>query len=461
MLLAERLVGEARSRRAQKMAPRERVVLRVSAALFVISAVAIALTVPNERSVEPLVVIGLVIGYVLAERVRFEFGGTYGTAEQLLLVPLFLLAPLPLVPLIIALANVAAMLPDMFEGTWHRERLTGRLADCWFCVFPVLVLAALAPGEASLQHTWVYLLAFLAQLAGDFAWAWARDLLLDRVPFKERVSLWLGIARVDALFAPIALLVTVAAVQYPVALLAIAPITWLFHSFAQDREARYAKTLELHRAYRGTVMLLSDVVESEDTYTAEHSRSVVELVNAVADELAIAPESRQELEFAAMLHDVGKIVIPKEILNKPSSLTDSEFEVMKTHTIEGQFMRDRVGGLLGRVGEIVRSCHERWDGKGYPDGLAGEDIPFASRIVFCCDAYNAMTSDRVYRRAMASQEALAELSKNAGTQFDPQVADAVRRVVEAGRPVFTSVDEVRAVLANAPLAPNTAPRASI
>ena len=104
MLLAERLVGEARSRRARKMAPRERVVLRVSAALFVISAVIIALTVPNERSVEPLVVIGLVVGYVLAERVRFEFGGTYGTAEQLLLVPLFLLAPLPLVPLIVALA---------------------------------------------------------------------------------------------------------------------------------------------------------------------------------------------------------------------------------------------------------------------------------------------------------------------------------------------------------------------
>jgi HD-GYP domain-containing protein (c-di-GMP phosphodiesterase class II) len=461
MLLAERLVGEARSRRARKMAPRERVVLRVSAALFVISAVIIALTVPNERSVEPLVVIGLVVGYVLAERVRFEFGGTYGTAEQLLLVPLFLLAPLPLVPLIVALANVAATLPDMFEGTWHRERLTGRLADCWFCIFPVVVLAALAPGEASLQHTWVYLLAFLAQLAGDFAWAWARDLLLDRVPFKERVSLWLGIARVDATFAPIALLVTVAAVEYPVALLAIAPITWLFHSFAQDREQRYAKTLELHRAYRGTVMLLSDVVESEDTYTAEHSRSVVELVNAVADELAIAPESRQELEFAAMLHDVGKIVIPKEILNKPSSLTDSEFEVMKTHTIEGQFMLDRVGGLLGRVGEIVRSCHERWDGKGYPDGLAGTDIPFASRIVFCCDAYNAMTSDRVYRRAMGSQDALAELTKNAGTQFDPQVADAVRRVVEAGRPVFTSVDEVRAVLANAPLAPDAAPRASL
>ena len=138
-----------------------------------------------------------------------------------------------------------------------------------------------------------------------------------------------------------------------------------------------------------------------------------------------------------MLHDVGKIVIPKEILNKPTSLTDSEFEVMKTHTIEGQFMLDRVGGLLGRVGEIVRSCHERWDGKGYPDGLAGKDIPFHARIVFCCDAYNAITSDRVYRRAKTSQDALDELEKNAGTQFDPEIVDAVCRVIAAGRPVFS------------------------
>ena len=129
---------------------------------------------------------------------------------------------------------------------------------------------------------------------------------------------------------------------------------------------------------------------------------------------------------------------------------------MKTHTIEGQFMLDRVGGLLGRVGEIVRSCHERWDGRGYPDGLAGTDIPFHSRIVFCCDAYNAMTSDRVYRRAKTSKEAMDELERNSGTQFDPQIVEAVSRVIAAGRPIFSGVDEVRAVLANTPLAASSA-----
>ena len=199
---------------------------------------------------------------------------------------------------------------------------------------------------------------------------------------------------------PIAFVITLAAVDEPLFLLTIGPLVWLLEIFSRDRRERYTATLELQRAYRGTVMLLSDVVEFDDNYTAEHSRSVVELVHAVADELGIDRAERQELEFAALLHDVGKIAIPKEILNKPAALTESEFEVMKTHTIEGQFMLDRVGGLLGRVGEIVRSCHERWDGSGYPDGLTGEEIPLASRIVFAADAYNAMTTDRPYRDAL-------------------------------------------------------------
>ena len=198
-------------------------------------------------------------------------------------------------------------------------------------------------------------------------------------------------------------------------------------------------------------MLLSDVVEYEDDYTAQHSRSVVELVNAVADEMNFEPRDRQELEFAAMLHDVGKIAISKEILNKPAKLTEKEFEVMKTHTIEGQFMLDRVGGVLGRVGEIVRSCHERWDGAGYPDGLRGEEIPLASRIVFVCDAYHAMTSDRVYRGAMSPTAALTELELNSGSQFDPATVEALGRVVDRGEPVVSTATDVRAVLASSAL----------
>jgi HD-GYP domain-containing protein (c-di-GMP phosphodiesterase class II) len=147
---------------------------------------------------------------------------------------------------------------------------------------------------------------------------------------------------------------------------------------------------------------------------------------------------------------VGKIAIPNEILNKPAKLTDEEFALMKTHTIEGQALLDRVGGRLAKVGEIVRSCHERWDGRGYPDGLIGDQIPEAARIVFCCDAYSAMTTDRPYRKALPQSEAIAELQNNCGTQFEPRVVDALIAVVEAdlaGADDGRYTDALRAVLA--------------
>jgi HD-GYP domain-containing protein (c-di-GMP phosphodiesterase class II) len=435
------------------MDPRERVVYTVSASAFLLVAAGIAILVPNERSVQPLVVVGLMLGYLLVERVRFEFGAGYNTPEQLVIVPIALLVPLPYVPVIIALCNVLAYVPDIVKGSWHRERLASRVADCWLCIPPVLVLAWLAPGELSFAQMGVYALAYAAQVLGDFAWTTVRDHLLEGLALRELVQPWWGSARVDAVFTPVAFLITLVAVDHPGALLAIGPLVWLLHSFSKDREQRYAKTLELHRAYRGTVMLLSDVVEFDDDYTGKHSRSVVELANAVADQLSVPEEDRRELEFAAMLHDIGKIAIPKEILNKPSALTDEEFRIMMDHTIEGQFMLDRVGGLLGRVGEIVRSCHERWDGQGYPDGLKGEEIPFAARIVFCCDAYHAMTSDRVYRAAMPREDAIAELVRNSGTQFDPAVVRALAEVVEEGEPMPSAVDELRAVLSTAPVRP--------
>jgi HD-GYP domain-containing protein (c-di-GMP phosphodiesterase class II) len=428
--------------------------------LFLAVAVVLVLYLPDERGTHPLVVPALLAGYILAQRVRFEFGGSFGTAEQLVIMPLLLLAPLPFVPFLIVAASLLASIPEIVRGDWHRERLVGTLADSWFCLPPVFVLATLAPGEASLDHASVYVLAFGAQLAGDAVWTFLRDRLLDHNPIQEVAASWYGTARVDAVLAPIGVLVAVPAVDHPLALLALVPLAWLLHSFSRDRTERYAKTLELNRAYRGVVMLLSDVVETDDAYTADHSKSVVELVNAVADQLNLPLDSRQELEFAAMLHDVGKISIPSKVLNKPSGLTDDEFELIKTHTIEGQFMLDRVGGLLGRVGEIVRSCHERWDGRGYPDGLAGDEIPLAARIVFACDAYHAITSDRVYRPARSKEAGLAELAANAGTQFDLTVVDALVKVIEDGEPLVAASDGVRAVLATVPVARDAHARAT-
>jgi HD-GYP domain-containing protein (c-di-GMP phosphodiesterase class II) len=433
----------------------ERVINVISACAFVAVALAIALLAPNERTIDPLLIAGLIAAYAIASRVRFEFGSTYVTPEQLVFVPTLLLLPLPLVPIVVVVAALLSQLPDFVERSWHRDRWMSCFADSWFCVGPVLVLSLFAPGEPEISHAGIYALAFGAQLVGDLGWATIRDRVVDRLPTVKRVpfaQIWrnyAGVAKFDALLSPVAAVIAIVAASEPFAVLAIVPLVLMLESFARERSERYANALELQRAYRGTVMLLSDVVEFDDPYTADHSRSVVDLVHAVAEEMKVDPRERQELEFAAMLHDVGKIAIPKEILNKPAKLTDDEFKVIKTHTIEGQHMLDRVGGLLGSVGEIVRSCHERWDGGGYPDGLKGEEIPLAARIVFTCDAYNAMTTDRVYRPAMPSEAALAELAAHSGTQFDPRIVLALTRVVGRFEVLDSgsAVDDIRVVLA--------------
>ena len=147
MLLAEQLVGEARERRRRQMSRRERVVNALSATAFVAVVAAIALFLPNERSVDPLLIVGLIAGYALVSRVRFEFGSTYVTPEQLAFIPTLLLLPLSLVPVVVVFAALLAQLPDFLERSWHRDRWVSCFADSWFCIGPVLVLAAMAPGE--------------------------------------------------------------------------------------------------------------------------------------------------------------------------------------------------------------------------------------------------------------------------------------------------------------------------
>jgi len=451
MLFDEQLVGEARERRATRMDSRERLVDGTSAVLFLCVAIVIVIALPSNRDFDLPLTVALIVGYALIARVRFEFADAYVSAEELAWVPFLLLLPAPYVPLFVAAAVVIATLPEYVSGTWHRGRWITCISDSWFSIGPVLVVGLLAPGAPSLSLEGFYALAFLAHRAGDFTWTLVRDRLLNPMPFAELVRTYFETVRVDAVFWLTGLIIALVAFREPAVLLTIGPLVWLLANFSRDRRERYSATLELNRAYRGTVMLLSDVVEFDDTYTADHSRSVVELVLAVADELEVKESKRQELEFAALLHDVGKISIPKAILNKPGKLDSDEFELIKTHTIEGQFMLDRVGGLLARVGEVVRSCHERWDGEGYPDGLVGDEIPFGARIVFTCDAYNAMTTDRPYRGAMAPEKALAELEANSGTQFDPRVVEALAAIVQKGNMPDSNVDEVRALVAGAQL----------
>jgi HD-GYP domain-containing protein (c-di-GMP phosphodiesterase class II) len=131
---------------------------------------------------------------------------------------------------------------------------------------------------------------------------------------------------------------------------------------------------------------------------------------------------------------VGKIAIPKEILHKPAKLDPAEWEIMKSHTVEGERFLARVGGFMVEVGRVVRSHHERWDGQGYPDGLAAEGIPLEARIIACCDSWNAMRTDRVYRKALSYEVARAELIGHSGSQFDPRIVEILLTIVERQEP---------------------------
>ena len=167
------------------------------------------------------------------------------------------------------------------------------------------------------------------------------------------------------------------------------------------------------------------MVEADDAYTGSHGRGVVELSLAVAEEMGLDAPQRRQVEFAALLHDVGKIAVPKEIINKPGALDDDEWEIMKRHTIEGERMLERVGGVLAEVGRDRSRLPRALGRQGYPDGLAGEEIPIEARIVSACDAFSAMTTTALLPQGDDGRAAIAELRACAGSQFDPDVAEAL------------------------------------
>ena len=172
------------------------------------------------------------------------------------------------------------------------------------------------------------------------------------------------------------------------------------------------------------------IVDSKDTYTSEHSQHVARLVEAVARELELDDETVEQLKLAALLHDLGKIAIPDTILKKPGCLEPDERRLVRAHVQFGHSLLEGLG--VDPVDSWVLHHHEHWDGSGYPDGLAGEDIPFGSRVILVADAYDAMTSDRSYRTASTATQALAEIRRRAGSQFDPDVVSALERCVVRG-----------------------------
>ncbi len=193
------------------------------------------------------------------------------------------------------------------------------------------------------------------------------------------------------------------------------------NQFERELTEQKTRTLEVEATAAET---LAAAVAARDSYTAEHSANVVEYASRVAVRLGLEGGALEEVRLVAQLHDVGKIATPDSILQKPAPLSADEWEIMRRHPIESEKLILQSPGLA-RLAPMIRAEHERWDGTGYPDRLAGKEIPLASRITLTCDAYSAMTTDRPYRKAMDEGSAREELRVNSGTQFDPTVVEAL------------------------------------
>jgi putative nucleotidyltransferase with HDIG domain len=400
----------------------------VVGAAFVLAAATLLALTGTRGSAEWLPAVAALMAMALAMNVRFDIGGGYTVATQLAFIPLlFALPPALIAPAVVG-ALVLGRLPDVVRGTLRPARLLLAIPNAWFALGPAAALAIVQPdgGRAGVA---LALLVLAAQLVGDFAASCVREALISGASVREQLEEAVWVYSVDAALTPIGFLAARTLTDGPIVVLCLVPLLALLGVFSRERRARMESLLELNTAYRGTALVLGDVIEADDGYTGEHSQGVVQLAMQVGRRLDLDPRALRNLEFAALLHDVGKIAIPKDIINKPSRLDPHEWTIIKTHTVEGQKMLDRIGGFMREVGLIVRSHHERWDGTGYPDETPGAAIPVEARIISCCDAYNAMTTTRSYRQAMPAFAAVEELVRNAGTQFDPAVVDALLDVI--------------------------------
>lgn len=199
---------------------------------------------------------------------------------------------------------------------------------------------------------------------------------------------------------------------------------------AGEAVARARMQERLEDAYFATMGALAAALEAKDAYTNDHANQIAELAGAVCEQLGVAPAEARMIRLAALLHDIGKIGIPERILHKPGALTADELAVMREHPDIGARILEPVP-YFAQLVPLVRASHERFDGAGYPGGHSGTEIPLGSRVIAVCDAFHAMTEDRVYRPAIPVEQAVAEIERCAGTQFDPRCVDALLEVLRS------------------------------
>ncbi len=400
--------------------------------LFLVPLVVLLVLAPSSGWGDPLAVVLVFAACVFASLVRFDIGS--GSSSPLLISSVALWYVVP--PAWLTVIGGAVFAVGRLIERWHDDepaslwRTVQGASDGWSLIGPATVFALLGQPAATVDGVAAFGLALLAFLAVDALIGIGGAWYVHGIKPQIQAKLILWIALVDLALAPIGFLGAIVVTESPWAVLGLLPLTAVLGEFARERRDRLDQAVQLSTAYRGTAQLMGDVLEADHQYTGgEHTQGVVELAISVGLELRLAPRQMRDLEFGALLHDIGKLRVPNEIINKPGKLTDAEWIVMKRHPIFGQEMLDRVGGVLSDAGRIVRAHHERWDGSGYPDGLTGAEIPIEARIITVCDSYSAMTTRRSYSRARTAGEALAELQRCAAKQFDPEVVRALERVL--------------------------------
>ena len=427
--LGDRLVLQTVDRVHEPLCRREWLAEFAAAAAFFAVVTIMALGFGWSRPASVPVVIAVVIVYAAACLVMFDVGTGWSDLTQLVLIPMLFLIPAPLIPFVVVAGRLLARVAGCIWRDLHPARVLLAVGDAWHSIGPAMVFAVAGVIVPRPDQLWIVGVAFLAQVVVDSVAITLRDWMALGIPPRASASGAGWVVATDAMLSCAGVLVAFAVSAHSYLVLLLLPFFGVFVLFSRDRRARINGAAELSKAYRGTALLLGDMVEADHEYTGSHSRDVVDLSVAVADRLRLSDERRRRTEFGALLHDIGKVAIPKAIIDKPGPLDDAEWAVMKTHTIEGQRMLDRVGGVLRDAGIVVRASHEHFDGNGYPDFLAGEQIPIEARIISACDAFSAMTTDRSYRRSIGFAAAAAELDRCAGTQFDPQVVAALKDLI--------------------------------
>lgn len=265
----------------------------------------------------------------------------------------------------------------------------------------------------------------LGKLSGKSPWSiWASNIRLFIPNFLALAPLGMLMAMIYENYGPLGII------------LLFVPLLLARHSFQLY--------IDMRKNYLNTVEALVQALEAKDSYTSGHSSRVAQWSVKLAEALEL-PEDRLEfIKYAGVLHDVGKIGVSENILNKKGSLEDSEWEMIRNHPVIGQNIIQGIDFLFD-VGSVVRYHHERYDGMGYPERIAGEAIPLESRIIAVADTYDAMTSDRSYRKGLSSCEALVELRRVAGTQLDPQIVEAFCRIVQEENPQLQISPQVQIV----------------